>query len=243
MRFRTYTYTNSGARANNEDALLAKEGIWVLADGLGGHDCGEVASAETVQHVLSVWTESGKPVDKSSMMDMLDSANANLLALQQTNSRYAAMRTTLVYAVTDGKQLSYANVGDSRFYFFRNGRVVLQSEDHSVPAALAKIGQIKYEEIRNHEDRNKLLKVIGNSENLNLRQIPDAIQLCPGDAFLLCSDGFWEYIYEQEMEIDLAKSTDPKDWMGFMVKRILLKTENKDNDNFSAICVMVSDNV
>ena len=241
MRFRTYAYTNAGARANNEDALLVRDGFWALADGLGGHDCGEVASNETVQYVFNRWKESGEPADELSMKKLLDSANTNLLALQQTDSRYAAMRTTLVYAVTDGSQLCYAGVGDSRFYFFRSGRIVLQSEDHSVPAALAKMGQIPYEEIRSHEDRNKLLKVIGNSENLNLKQLPDAVRVRPGDAFLLCSDGFWEYVYEREMEIDLAKSANPKEWMGYMIKRVLLKTENKDNDNFSAVCVMVSE--
>ena len=99
-------------------------------------------------------------------------------------------------------------MGDSRFYFFREGRLLLQTEDHSVPGAVARMGQMRYEDVRFSEDRNKLLKVIGNSEGLNMQSIPKEVELQPGDAFLLCSDGFWEYVYEQEMEIDLSKSSD-----------------------------------
>ena len=151
------------------------------------------------------------------------------------------MRTTLVFAVTDGKKLRYANVGDSRFYLFRDDAIIRQSEDHSVSAAMAKIGEISYDEIRFNEDRNKLLKVIGNDEKLRIKAIDPEIELQPGDAFLLCSDGFWEYVFEQEMEIDLSKSETPAQWLSFMAKRVLLRTENLNNDNFTAICVMVGE--
>ena len=151
------------------------------------------------------------------------------------------MRTTLVFAVTDGRELKFANVGDSRIYYFKNNSIVAQSEDHSVSAAVAKLGEIRYEDIRFNEDRNKLLKVIGNSENLKIKELYPALPVQPGDAFLLCSDGFWEYVFEQEMEIDLTKSANSRDWLSFMIKRILLRTENKNNDNFTAIAVMVKE--
>ncbi len=240
MFFQTFAYTNKGGRNNNEDSYECAERIWVLADGLGGHDFGEVASLSAVKKTISFWKKANEPMDDSSIIRIIESVNADILNLQKENEAASAMRTTLVFAVTDGETLKFANVGDSRFYYFRNNKIIAQTEDHSVSAAVAKLGEIRYEDIRFNEDRNKLLKVIGNSENLKLKELYIPISVQPGDAFLLCSDGFWEYVYENEMEIDLIKSNSPKEWLKFMAKRILLRTENKDNDNFTAICVMVN---
>lgn len=93
-------------------------------------------------------------------------------------------------------------------------------------------------QIRFHDDRNKLLKVLGNEDDLKLKKLCEPIALERGDAFLLCSDGFWEYIYEVEMEIDLIKSSTPQEWMTFMVKRLLSRVTT-NNDNFTAICVFI----
>jgi serine/threonine protein phosphatase PrpC len=93
--------------------------------------------------------------------------------------------------------------------------------------------------VRFHDDRNKLLKVLGNDENLNIRKIDDAVSIESGDAFLLCSDGFWEYVYEVEMEADLIKSDSPKDWIEYMIKRLLLRVTG-NNDNFTAIAGFIS---
>ncbi|MCR4615839.1 MAG: serine/threonine-protein phosphatase [Clostridiales bacterium] len=237
--FRTFAYTNQGGRKNNEDAYLCSKGIWTLADGLGGHDCGEVASEESVRYINSLWKQMGCPMDEESLLKMLAETNKYILHLQKKSPEKSSMRTTLVFAVTDGETLRYANVGDSRFYLFRDNKIIAQSEDHSVCAAIARLGEIRYEDIRFNEDRNKLLKVIGDTEDLNIRKLPEPIVLKPGDAFLLCSDGFWEFVYEQEMEIDLSKSKSSKEWLAFMTKRLLLKTKNKENDNFTAICVRI----
>lgn len=241
MYFQTSAYTNKGGRSNNEDAYKCAERIWTLADGLGGHDCGEVASAAAVKDTVSLWKNGNEPLDDDGLIGIIDKVNDNILNLQKENDTSSAMRTTLVFAVTDGRELKFANVGDSRIYYFKNNSIVAQSEDHSVSAAVAKLGEIRYEDIRFNEDRNKLLKVIGNSENLKIKELYPALPVQPGDAFLLCSDGFWEYVFEQEMEIDLTKSANSRDWLSFMIKRILLRTENKNNDNFTAIAVMVKE--
>ena len=109
--------------------------------------------------------------------------------------------------------------------------------DHSVPAMLAQAGRVDPADIRNHEDRNKLLKVLGDSEDLALKgeKQYDTIELEDGDAFLLCSDGFWEYVYETEMEIDLSKSDSAHEWKTYMLKRLLNRVTD-NNDNFTLIC-------
>lgn len=241
MVFRTYSLTNQGSRSNNEDYCVCEDGIWVLADGLGGHDCGEVASKTAAEEAVRLWKSGGKSLDDEALNTLIQNVNGIILEKQQEDKRCASMRTTLVMAVTDGSKLKFTNVGDSRLYYFRNNKIIRQTRDHSVSAAAARMGDISYSEIRFNEDRNILLKVIGNSGELKLKEAPELIEVVPGDAFLLCSDGFWEYVYEQEMEIDLIKAKTPSEWMDYMAKRILLRTENKNNDNFTAICVMIEE--
>lgn len=239
MKFKTYAYTNVGGRGNNEDYCLYNNNMWVLADGLGGHDSGEVASKLATETMEQYARKNRVTLEDDSLMTLIDVANRSVIEGQQEDKNRESMRTTIVFALSNGKVLRYANVGDSRFYYFRQGRLLVQSEDHSVSAASVKMGDIQYEDIRNDPDRNKLIKVLGNSEEINVT-IPE-IQIVPekGDAFLLCSDGFWEPVYEAEMETDLAKSETPEEWIHYMAKRIVLKTHNQDHDNYTAIGVMV----
>lgn len=240
MEFLTHGYTNIGGRSNNEDYYICKNNIWILADGLGGHDSGEIASKCGAEAVYQFYIANEKNVlDASQLSEIVQYANGAVLRKQAEDSALASMRTTVVFAATDGGKLRYANVGDSRFYYFRNGSVQIQSEDHSVAAMSVKLGDSTLEDIRNDPDRNKLIKALGNGEKLTVK-IPE-VEIIPekGDAFLLCSDGFWEYVHETEMELDLAKSDSPKEWIDYMVKRILLKTRGMDNDNFTAVGVMI----
>jgi len=239
MKFLTHGYSGIGGRSNNEDYYFYGNNIWILADGLGGHDSGEIASKTAVAAVNDVFKRSGGAVNDAALSDIIQKANSSVLYKQKTSEAFASMRTTIVFALLNGNKIRYANVGDSRFYYFRSGRLFAQSEDHSVSAVSVRLGDIPYEELRNDPDRNKLIKVLGNSEDLNVKIPQIEFTAEKGDAFLLCSDGFWEHVYETEMETDLAKSSNPKEWLDYMIKRILLKTKGTDNDNFTAIGVMV----
>lgn len=240
MEFNTYAYSNVGGRKNNEDYCLCKDNVWVVCDGLGGHDCGEVASQTAAEAISSYVVHKGVNLSAQFMTDVVTYANRSVIAKQKTDEKLESMRTTLVFAAADGAKLRYANVGDSRFYYFKGGQLSLHSEDHSVSYASVKLGDSSYEDIRTDPDRNKLIKVLGDKEDLSVK-IPEQ-EIIPerGDAFLLCTDGFWEYVYEAEMETDLIKSTNAREWVNFMAKRVLLRTKNTDNDNFTAIAVMIN---
>ena len=82
---------------------------------------------------------------------------------------------------------------------------------------------------------------MGNEEELKVKIPENIINVEPGDAFLLCSDGFWEYVYENEMELDLAKSNTSEEWLKSMVKRVILRTKNQNNDNYTAIVVRITE--
>lgn len=240
MNFSTYAYTNAGDRKNNEDNYLCCNNFWMVADGLGGHENGEVASLAATDALEALIREHGLGIETADIDYMIKTANSAVIRAQQIEGNDAKMRTTIVLAVSDGTKLRYANVGDSRFYYFKSGRICHQSEDHSVSATSAKMGDIRYQDIREDADKNKLIKVLGNAEELNVKIPQTLITVEPGDAFLLCSDGLWEHVYELEMEADLAKSFTPQQWVEFMAKRVILKTGMKDNDNFTAVAVMVN---
>ena len=229
------SYSGLGGRSNNEDYFKYNSHAFVLADGLGGHECGEVASKAAVEYLTSYPDE--KINIENGLNHIANDVNNHILQIQKENPKLASMRTTVVAAFIQGNKMGYLNVGDSRFYYFKKCELVHQTVDHSVPAMLAQAGRVDPADIRNHEDRNKLLKVLGDSEDLALKgeKQYDTIELEDGDAFLLCSDGFWEYVYETEMEIDLSKSDSAHEWKTYMLKRLLNRVTD-NNDNFTLIC-------
>lgn len=232
------SYSGLGGRTNNEDYFKYCSHAYVLADGLGGHECGEVASKAAAEYLTSY------PVEQINIENGLnhvaDDVNKHILELQKENPKLASMRTTVVAAFIQDNKMGYFNVGDSRFYYFKKGKLAYQTIDNSVPAMLAQAGRLDVADIRNHEDRNKLLKVLGDTEDLGLKgdKQYDTIELEPGDAFILCSDGFWEYVYETEMEIDLSKSNSANEWKTYMLKRLLNRVTG-NNDNYTLICGIV----
>lgn len=234
-----HVYTNIGGRENNEDFALANKidenkSNFVLCDGLGGHKSGEIASEGVCKFIVDESKEIDH-YDETSLLELLDSANRYLIEGQKL---FPEMRTTVVAAFIKNGYMTYFNVGDSRLYYFKNGCLYTQSKDHTVSQIAVSMGEISLEEIRFHEDRNKLLKVLGNDESLNIKKLSKPVKIEENDALLLCSDGFWEYVNETEMEVDLVKSKNPKEWLDFMIKRILLK-ELVNNDNFTAITVLL----
>lgn len=237
----TYAYTHKGGREHNEDYLSYREedakATWVLADGLGGHAYGELASKTAVNTVLQ--SVAGESQESAVVLKRaIELANEEILKIQEIKAETKRMRTTIVAALTDYKRLYWANVGDSRLYFFRKGQLVKHTPDHTVSYKAYLAGELTYEEIRNHEDKSKLLRVIGNDSRCKVELGEEGFMLEAGDAFLMCSDGFWEYIYELEMALDLQKSRSPKEWVDYMLQRHVIRAQ-QNHDNYSVVAVFV----
>lgn len=244
MHFVTDKLSERGGRPINEDAcdyatVAGRAYCWVLADGLGGHGGGERASRLAVEHVLAAFHQH-PTLAPDTLHTCLEAAQHAILTGQHHDLRFSEMRTTVVILLSDGQAALWAHVGDSRLYFLRAGRVIFQTRDHSVPQALADGGEISPKAIRHHEDRNRLLRSLG-TETFRPEIASQPVLLEAGDAFLLCSDGFWEYVLETEMEVDLAKSSTATTWLARMKNRLLQrvgpKPDNK-HDNYSAIAVL-----
>lgn len=239
----TATLSRPGGRPVNEDAEghAAHGGshrCFVVADGLGGHGGGDVASAVAVAAVLDAFRT-------SPLLTALDieghirAADEALRRRKSAEPKLAGMHTTVVVLISDGGQALWAHVGDSRLYLFRNGRFVLRTRDHSVPQVMADAGEISERAIRRHEDRSRLLRSLGDSEPARVETASEPCPLQPGDALLLCTDGFWEYVLETEMEADLAKARSPGEWIELMTVDRLLRRAPEDHDNYTALALFV----
>ncbi len=239
MTFKTFSLTSTGGRKANQDTcdyvLLEDVACWVVADGLGGHRGGEVASRLAVEQVLTSFRNN--PVLSPAAIEAhLDAAQMAVVQRQAEDPLLASMRTTLVLLLCDQHSALWAHVGDSRLYHFRKGRIIFQTKDHSVPQVLVAAGDIAPEEIRFHTDRNRLLRVMGQEDHWQPEVRKEPVPIEPHDAFLLCTDGFWEHITEPEMEKACIEAGTPKAWMQKMENKIRERAIG-EFDNYTAIAV------
>lgn len=227
---KTAVYTHKGGREQNEDFyyLVKKKGcrLFIVADGLGGHDCGEVASKEASLCIVDLFKKKPKKFDIESAIAL---ANERVLSLQKVERR---MKTTIALVYISKKKTILAHVGDTRIYLFKKDDITYQTVDHSVSQMAVKTGEIIAEQIRSHIDRNKLTKALGNNQTIK----PDinCIDNKDYDSILMCTDGFWEYVFEEEM-LQLKNSTrSAKKWL-FKMREMLNKRIDNTNDNNTAI--------
>lgn len=233
MRFLTHQYSNPGGRSPNEDSLGAFSGdrfhAWIAADGLGGHSHGELASMEAVRIVYDRIAGCEK-LDEAFVQETFSEMNDSVRGLH-------GPLTTAAAAFSDGNTLWYGNSGDSRFVFFRGKKVLFRSNDHSLAYLAYKTGQIEYSEIPLHPAQNRLFHSLGFDSEF-IGEFYPAIELEAGDAFILCTDGFWELVTEREMIRTLNIAQTPEEWIEFMLE-ILESRLKPTSDNYTAVCVIV----
>ena len=240
MKFLTASLSRIGGRRSNQDycdSVSLKDGhCWVVADGLGGHQGGETASRLAVGEIVKQFKRYPH-FSLPAIKGFIESAHNSILLRQHANPELATMRTTIAVLVSDNKKALWGHVGDTRLYFFRSGKIIFHSKDHSVPQALADAGEISHEQIRFHEDRNRLLRALGGDGELRPTFQEKKKAIKHKDAFLMCTDGFWEYVNETEMENTLLQdSSSPDAWLKNMEK-ILLEKVQAQYDNYTAIAI------
>ena len=229
--------TNKGERAVNEDSLdisITPERLsFILCDGLGGHGNGDVASNFVVEQLKNALEQS------ASIEESIMQAQKKLIQKQIKENAGNSMKTTVTCLTLSGNSARFAHVGDSRVYYFEKAKYVLRSQDHSVPQMLVNRGDIREKDIRHHEDRSRLLRVMGTEWDAPKYQVVEGISLTKRSSFLLCSDGFWELIDEKMMCKLLKKSATPEEWLKNMEKIVLENGRGSNMDNYSAIAVFV----
>lgn len=237
----TYTvFTDRGGREVNEDSarVFEKDGkkCLVLCDGLGGHGKGEIASALVVEAVGQIFNSAQK-IDEDFLRSAFQLSQEALIDEQIRQDAKTDMKTTAVAMYIDGNKVQWGHVGDSRLYAFAKNKVKLRTLDHSVPQMLVFAREIKEKQIRNHPDRNRLLRVMGIEWEKPMYELAEQTQLEKYQAFLLCSDGFWELIDEKQMCKLLKSSSTVEEWMQAMVEVIRQNGIGKNMDNYTAIAL------
>ncbi len=235
--------TNAGERKLNEDAIgCFQKGdnyCFILCDGLGGHGMGDVASSivkDTFKDKFAVANDMAHLIEKAFI------ASQDTLMLEQ-EARFAKnkMKTTAAALVCDKDAAYIGHVGDSRVYVFLDDTIKVRTMDHSIPQMLVLIGEIAENEIRNHPDRNIVLRALGIEWEKPMFELMQPLPITECQAFLLCSDGFWEYITEEKMSHLLKASRTVEEWLKKMTVVVQENGYGKKMDNYSAIAIWNTD--
>jgi len=194
-------------RPDNEDAWLCDHGrgLFVVADGMGGHAAGEQASAIAIRVLheelscekLTAAVAEGEEAMKALFYTALTAADAAILHATEEHPKWKGMGTTAVIAYLDGNRLYIANVGDSRAYLLRGSRPTLLTQDHSIAGMLVQEGVITPDAVREHPHRNELTMTLGIAQELDPAFAVHELQ--SGDRLLLCTDGLWDMLDEHDI--------------------------------------------
>jgi serine/threonine protein phosphatase PrpC len=241
----TASLCETGGRETNEDRLAWQtlnqhSGYWVVADGLGGHRFGEMA-AEIVIKTVSEEYPTHSETTADNIRYLINQSDLRILDKQQIIPGGENMASTAVLLMMDNRRAIWGHIGDSRLYRFRNGQCQCLTSDHTMAQLLVNTGQINAKQIRSHPERNNLLQSLGG--NVFRMLIAKADKFKTGDVFLLCSDGFWEYLSEEEMATYLQTDITLEKWLlqleQQLLKNVLKQYQQANNDNYTALAVRV----
>jgi protein phosphatase len=226
-----------GRRPNNEDRFVidADHHIYLVADGMGGQECGEQASGlavEIIPHVLHDRLAQEGP--NQAVAAALDLANRAIIEAGQKQANGRRMGTTAVVAVQTQDKVFVANLGDSRAYLVRGDDVRQLTVDHTVADALANNGTLTREQARASPWKNVLYKFLGCPE---MTEGPDVVPFTPeaGDRLLLASDGLTNHVYPDDLSRTAPEFPNPQAWVEHLVE---LALERGSRDNVTAVAVV-----
>jgi len=230
-------------RAVNQDSALAEPGmgLFVVADGMGGHSGGEVASALAVETLLSAILDAGPMagpgIDSTELLvDAVLGANERVFGEGRSNPELQGMGTTLCAVALVGSgadvRLAVVNVGDSRVYLLHDGELEQLTEDHSLVQELVRQGQLTPEEAASHPMRNVVTRVIGVEGDVDVDWWERPAD--PGDRYLLCSDGLFNEVTESRIGATLRSLADPGE-----AARTLVALANDGGGRDNITCVVV----
>jgi PPM family protein phosphatase len=240
MRVTAAAATDIGrVREGNEDSYLTEEPLFAVADGMGGHRGGEVASQLAVETLEKMFKEGA-----GDLPDQVQEANRVVFERSILDRKVAGMGTTLTAALVEGDRVRLAHVGDSRAYLLRDGELRLLTEDHTLVNRMVSEGEISKEEAETHPQRSVLTRALGVDTVVDVDD--DTFQVRPGDRLLLCTDGLTSMVSEDQIGEVLRTVRDPQEAAKRLVRManeaggvdnttvVILDFSDDDNDDAAA---------
>ncbi|MDD4345648.1 MAG: Stp1/IreP family PP2C-type Ser/Thr phosphatase [Desulfitobacteriaceae bacterium] len=238
MRVLSFSETGQ-VRKNNEDALLvlSGDGLFAVADGMGGHQAGEIASNTAVSEIKKQAVKLREITNDRLeywLKEVIGQANKVIYESAVCSPENQGMGTTLTMLVLRQNQGFVAHIGDSRAYLWRNGELLRLTDDHSLAEELVRRGQITVEEAEKHPQRHVLMRALGASRKIEIDYRTCDLQ--SGDVFLLCTDGFSNLLSDEELA---EKFKRQESWETRFDRLKGLILERGAPDNYTALCCIM----
>jgi serine/threonine protein phosphatase PrpC len=198
-------------REGNEDSFLIVEPLYAVADGMGGHRGGEVASSLALETVQGMFERR-----EGSLAEQVAEANRAVFDRSQSDRKVSGMGTTLTAAQVDGNRVHLVHVGDSRAYLLRGGELTQITEDHTLVHRMVMEGEISEEEAETHPHRSILTRALGVDRNIQVDE--GDLEVAPGDRLLLCTDGLTGMVAEGQIREILLETVDPQEAVEKLVR-------------------------
>jgi serine/threonine protein phosphatase PrpC len=219
-------------REGNEDSFLVEQPLFVVADGMGGHRGGEVASSLALDTIQSLFVRG-----QGSLVGQVEEANRAVFERSQADRNVAGMGTTLTAALVDGDRVQLAHVGDSRAYLFHDHDLSLLTEDHTLVHRMVMDGEISEAEAEVHPHRSILTRALGVDGRVKVDE--STIEVAPGDRVLLCTDGLTGMVGEEQIRTILDST--PGDAQGAVERLISEANRAGGVDNITAVVLDFTD--
>ena len=228
-------------RKVNQDYVYASDlpvgnlpNLYIVADGMGGHQAGDLASSYAVQTIVESIEKSTETRPALILQKAVRYANYRLFEKAAEREEYQGMGTTLVVLTVYGNEALAVNIGDSRLYEISGGEIVQISEDHSLVAELVRKGELSPVEARRHPDKNIITRALGIQDEAQLDLFPFHVE--PGDRYLLCSDGLSNMVEDTELCRIISQE---KDLSEICAELILTANGNGGLDNIAVVLVEI----
>lgn len=231
---RIYSATDIGQkRKMNQDYVFVSQepvgnlpNLFAVADGMGGHNAGDYASAHAVQTLVSQIQADADFNPIKVIRHAIEAANTEIIDQAQRDEGLRGMGTTMVVATIVGNYAYVANVGDSRLYVVQ-GQIRQVTRDHSLVQEMVRLGEINAEEARNHPDKNIITRALGAEKTVDVDFFD--LKLEPGNTILMCSDGLSNMVEDRKMEEIITNPDKDITWKGDTLIREANQNGGKDN--------------
>lgn len=236
---KTFAITDVGrARSSNQDYIYTNElsvgkldNLFIVADGMGGHSGGEIASMTAAETIVSYINSSDTDKPVKLLQNAIEAANTKLVEMASADEELEGMGTTIVAATIAGDQMYLANVGDSRLYIIHDD-IEQITKDHSLVDELVRSGSISKEEARFHPKKNIITRAVGAREGIMIDLFQVALK--PKDLILMCTDGLTNMLEDEDIFLMIKQQ---RDVVGMVEKLVDSANENGGKDNISVLII------